>query len=508
MTTTDGVVLAVDQGTGSTKGIAVDHSGAIVATADCAIGQRYPAPGHVEQDAAEIAASVDTVLGELLDRLTATGLGDRPIVAVGLSTQRESALAWDRATGKPLGPMLGWQDRRTRERAEALRSDGVEDEVRRVTGLPIDPMFSALKLSWLLDDIDPDRRRADAGEIAVGTIDSWLVAHLCGQHRIETGNASRTQLLGLDAADWDVDMAALFGVPLAALPTVTASNTTIPITRHDRLAGVPIRGILGDSHAALFGHGVRAPGTLKATYGTGSSVMGLIAASGADPASTPVGTVRTIAWQLDDIDYAAEGNILSTGATLVWVADLLGIDTDELMALAELGPDDHGVDLVPAFAGLGAPWWDDRAVAVLSGFDLGTSRETIARAAAESIVLQVDDVVAAFDTGDRRRTGLMVDGGPTRNDWLMQLQSDLSSRTVTRPPVEGLSAFGAAHLAGAAAGIFDVDARLWESDDRSYFEAKLPRQTAAARRARWHDAVRRARHEPEPTCTDGERGVR
>jgi glycerol kinase len=483
------VVVAIDQGTSSTKVVVVDAAGAITASATVAVGQTHPRPGWVEQDAEEILASVLRALAE-----ATAGFGDR-IVGVGLSSQRESALAWDRATGTALGPVLGWQDRRTGGTAADLTEAGNGDLVRSVTGLPIDPMFSALKFGWLLDAVDPDRSRSRAGEICVGTVDSWLLFKLTGEHRIEAGNASRTQLLNLTTLDWDDRLLTLFGVPRAALPAIVASSA--PSAELLPGCGLPphtrVLAVMCDSHAALYAHGVRAAGAVKVTYGTGSSIMGLTDAAGSTSAG---GLVRTIAWQTDATAYAFEGNILSTGATMVWLGGLLGSTPAALFAQAEAAPADHGIDLVPAFAGLGAPWWDENAHALVIGLGLGSGAADLARAAAESIPLQIEDVLAAADADGARIDRILVDGGPAGNDWLMQLQADLSQRDVVRPDVAALSALGVAYLAGVQAGVWTDADVLALPRTVTTFTPELDADRSRHRRQRWLAAVAGARGLP------------
>jgi glycerol kinase len=478
------VVVAIDQGTSSTKAIAVNERGEIVASATVPLAQQHPRAGWVEQDAAEIAESVMTVIESV-----AADCG--PVVALGLSTQRESAVLWDRETGEPLGPVLGWQDRRTHPAAVALQDAGHDERVRALSGLPIDPMFSALKFAWLLDEVDPDRSRSLAGELAVGTVDSWLLFQLTGEHRIEAGNASRTQLLELAGVDWDESLLELFRVPRQVLPRVVPSTEASAPVRHPSLGPeVRVLGVLGDSHAALFAHGVREPGRVKVTYGTGSSIMGLEPEGG----RVATGLVRTIAWSDPQPALAFEGNILSTGATLVWLAELLGSTPGELMRLASSAPADHTVDLVPAFSGLGAPWWDEDATALVAGFDLGSGRAALARAAAESIVLQIEDVLSAADAGSGGRIHtVLADGGPASNDWLMQLQADLSQRTVVRPEISGLSALGAAYLAGTAVGFWTAERLLALPRASTTFSPAITATDAERRRARWNAAVARSR---------------
>ncbi len=484
----DALVVAVDQGTSSTKAIVVDASGSIVASATVPLSQSHPRQGWVEQDASEIFASVVTAIGDALAGATGT------VASVGVSSQRESAVAWDAATGQPLGPVLGWQDRRTAATAQALTAAGHGDAVRATTGLPIDPMFSALKFAWLLDQVDPDRSRSRAGQIALGTVDSWIVTRLTGEHRIETGNASRTLLLDLTTGDWDDAMLALFDIPREALPRVAASNEpSSAVVGIEALgAGVTIGGVLADSHAALYGHGVREPGAVKVTYGTGSSVLGLLA-DGREPGA---GLVRTVAWDIGSPVLAAEGNILSAGATLVWLSSVLSVEPSRLAAVAASTDDSDGVVLVPAFAGLGAPWWDDHAQGLITGLTLGTTADHLARAAFESIVFQVEDVLAAMDSGSGpggRINTILADGGPAANAWLMQLQSDVSQRAVRVPASAGLSALGAAYLAGCTAGVWDDQQVQSFAAGSSEYTAQISASDAATKHHRWSAAVARSR---------------
>lgn len=482
----ESLVLAIDQGTSSTKAVIVDGTGSVVARASVPLGQTHPAPGWVEQDPGELLESVKKAISQASAGVTGT------VVALGISSQRESAIAWDRRTGEPLGPVLGWQDRRTAGEAQRLQGLGLGAQVRGKTGLPIDPMFSALKFAWLLDAVDPDRKRSRAGEIALGTVDSWIVFSLTREHRIEIGNASRTLLLNIDTGDWDDSLLEIFGIPREALPRVVSSaELTGAVTGVAALpGGVPVTAVLADSHAALYGHGVREPGAVKVTYGTGSSIMGLLSPG----ASAGDGLVRTIAWSLGTPVQAFEGNILSAGSTVMWLAQVLSTTPDELSRLASSVTDSHGAYLVPAFAGLGAPWWDDEARGLLSGLTLGTSKAHLARAAFDSIVFQVEDVLAVADSCmDSRIQTILADGGPSANRWLMQCQSDISQREVVTSSVSELSALGVADLAGSSVG-------LWadgEAADSSRPDATIPPHLAAdealERRAAWLGAVARAR---------------
>jgi len=484
-TARDTLVVAIDQGTSSTKAVAIDSSGRAVARTSVPLGQMHPQPGWVEQDPLELLSSVKTALGKIASEVSGT------IASVGISTQRESAIAWDRASLEPLGPVLGWQDRRTSGEAQRLLEEGHGEKVRALTGLPIDPMFSALKFAWLLDSIDPDRSRSRAGGIALGTVDSWIVHALTGEHRIETGNASRTLLLDLDSGDWDDSLADLFRIPSQALPRIAASDEkTDPVTGVDGFpSGVAIAGVLADSHAALFGHGIREPGAVKATYGTGSSVMGLL-----PPQAKPGdGLVRTVAWDFGKPVQAFEGNILSTGATVKWLAQLLSTTPDELSALAERADGSSKVFLVPAFAGLGAPWWDDAARGIIVGLTLGSSREDLARAAFESVAFQIEDVLDVADAGGKRIQTILADGGPSANRWLMQVQADLSQRDVRPSTTADLSALGAAYLAGSSHGLWTDAEVTGFSESAETLHPALDADAAMDRRSAWLDAVARAR---------------
>lgn len=481
----DAHVIAVDQGTGSTRAVVVGPDGHAEQVAAVPLSVTSPRHGWVEQDPNDILDSVVSVLRTAGQHMTGSP------VCIGLSNQRESALAWDARTGEPLGPVLGWQDRRTVTRARQLQKT-VGGRIRHLSGLPVDPMFSALKIEWLLDEVDPDRSRASRGDIRVGTVDTWLVQQLTGTGQAETGNASRTQLLNVRTADWDDELLDIFNVPRQALaPVVSSDAPTAPVQGIGAgIDGLRITGVLGDSHAALFAHGVRAPGAVKATYGTGSSIMGLTAAE----VEGTSGLVETIGWQRKTVARAFEGNILSTGATLVWLGNVLEQSPAELAELARSVGDSGGVNLVPAFAGLGAPWWDGNAAAVIDGFDQSTTRAHLARAALECIPLQVEDVLARADTASGATIEtVLVDGRPCRNDWLMQLQADLSGRLVLRPHETGLSAVGAAHMAGLGAGFWaDADVESLRRPREEFAPS-----TAYARGARlesWRLAVGRSRH--------------
>jgi len=476
----DGLLLAIDQGTSATKAVVVDLSGRVQARASVPIQQQFPQPGWAEQDALEIWRSAQEAV-----RLALAEVNPSRVAAVGLSTQRESMLLWDRASGEPLGPLLGWQDTRGAAQCATLRAQGHAAKVRELTGLPLDAMFSASKASALLDVHDPDRARSRRGELCLGTVDSWLLWRIGGQHLIEAGNAARTQLLDITTRAWEPWLLDLFDVPVEALPRVVAS--TGPFVGCHDLAPlaptVPVTGVLGDSHAALFAHAGWQPGQVKVTYGTGSSVMTVTHS----PPGASAGVARTIAWELDEPAYALEGNIRSSGATLTWLAAMFASTPAQIAAVA--GPNSGGVVLVPAFTGLGAPWWDDQVRATITGISAGTRLEHLARAGLEAIAFQIEDVIVAAEEAGEAIDTILADGGPTTNVSLMQLQADTSGRHVATSQVAELSALGAAHVAGLGAG-------LWSQDDlerlprpHTGYEPSSTAPQRAERQRGWHAAV-------------------
>jgi glycerol kinase len=479
------LILAIDQGTSASKCVLVDAAGRIVARGQAPLGETHPAPGWVEQDLLAIWQSVCAAVRACLE-----GQDARAVVAVGIANQRETLGAWDGASGAPLAPALSWQDQRTAGLCAALRTEAVSALVRARSGLPLDPMFSAAKAKWLLDALDPDRTAARAGRIRLGTIDSWLLSRFSDEPLIEAGNASRTQLLGVLAGDWDDALLDLFGVPRAALPRVVGSTGPFPAVRGlpPLPDGVPLCAVMGDSHAALFAHGARGPGPVKATYGTGSSVMGLIAR----PQDLDPGLCLTIGWAMDRPAYAAEGNIRATGAALRWLATLFERTPE---ALAELGAQaaSGGVVLVPGFTGLGAPYWDDAAVGLLANLRLDTDLAALARAALDAIAQQIADVAEAMARSGSPVAELFADGGPSRNDALMQMQADLLGCPVVRAHDAELSALGVAHMAGLAIGLWSEAALAALPRPRDAFAPAMDEETRAARRAEWRRAVARAR---------------
>ncbi len=486
----DKYILSVDQGTSATKCVLIDAKGNIADRHASPLGETYPAPGWVDQDPEAIWQSVS---------LAAKGcLKDRDpgcVEAVAFSTQRESMLLWDRKTGTPVSPLVSWQDRRTVAECEAMQAAGHAPLVRERSGLPLDPMFSALKAKWLLDKYDPGRARAKAGELCLGTIDSFFLTRLGGDHITEAGNASRTQLLNVRRAAWDGDLLRIFNIPQSALPRVTRSNGPFPAVRGiDGLKdGTPVLGVLGASHAALFGPGAFKPGRVKATYGTGSSVMGLIDdASGLHP-----GICLTLGWDTGTPALAAEANIRSSGATLMWAAALFGLTAGEVAAEAErfAAGGGEGAVVIPGFNGLGAPWWDNNASGLISGLSLDSRRESLFLGALKSVPQQVADIVELLRAGGLRIERLSADGGPTRNAFLMQMQADLAGVPVACSRNAEISALGAAHLAGLGAGWWSrADLEALPRQGETYIPA-MPAERREAERARWRDALARAKSE-------------
>jgi glycerol kinase len=443
-------ILAIDQGTTNTKALVVTEEAGIIAQAACPTAVHYPQPGWAEQSGEVIWDSVVSVIRQAM-----AAAADHAIAAIGLSNQRESAMLWDAATGEPLGPCILWQCRRTSARCAELRASGREAEISRKTGLGLDPLFSATKLAWLLDAVPGARARAARGELRAGTVDSWLLWKLAGVHATDLGNASRTQLLSIASGTWDTDLAQLFDVPLDVLPVVRASDALFGETTGALAglpAGIPIHAVMGDSHAALFGHGIERPGRVKVTIGTGSSLMTLTPRS----VVSTHGLSSTIAWGIGaDVAYALEGNIAISGHTATFAAKLLGVaDQVTLCSLAGSVSDSGGVCFVPALAGIGAPHWRDNARGMISGMSLATQPGHIARAALEAIALQIGDVFAALEADlGHALDAISVDGGGSANAVLMQLLADVLDRPVERMEHPEASALGVARMAGRTVGL-------------------------------------------------------
>lgn len=481
-----GYILAIDQGTTGTKVMLFDHEVNVRARVYAEHGQHYPQPGWVEHDANEIWMTTHRLIGEALDH---AGILPTEVAAIGITNQRETIVVWDRKTGEPSGPAIVWQDRRTSDQCDELKARGLEEMIRAKTGLVIDPYFSATKLKWLLDHTDGARERAERGELAFGTVDSWLVYKLTGGsfHLTDHSNASRTMLYNLRTADWDEELLELFDIPRAMMPSIESSSAIYASTDPAVFFGarVPIAGIAGDQQAALFGQTCFAPGEAKNTYGTGSFVL---LHTGNEPAMNSEGMLTTVAWRIGDepVEYALEGAVFITGAAIQWLRDGLGIinAAEETEAMAASLSGNEQVYFVPALAGLGAPHWDPFARGCIVGLTRGTTRAHFARAALESICYQSKDVIDAMERASGiRLKEVRVDGGAVGNAFLMQFQSDILGVPVEVPSITETTSLGAAYLAGLAVGFWESRAELaakWRVADR--YEPKL----AAAERQRLH----------------------
>lgn len=488
------VVIAIDAGTTGVRAFAVDETGRPAGWSYREFTQHFPQPGWVEHDAAEIWQAVCATLAEVH-----AGLDGQAVAAVGITNQRETAVMWDRRTGAPRHRALVWQDRRTAARCDQLREAGHLDEVRRRTGLVLDPYFSATKLEWMLTEGGVQN---DA-DLAFGTIDSWVVWNLTGgpnggQHVTDPSNASRTLLYDIRERRWSESLADLFGVPFACLPAVRPSSGRYGVTAEGcgLPAGIPVSGIAGDQQAALFGQACFSPGMTKNTYGTGSFVLMNVGDACPEPVE---GLLASMAWELADgtVAYALEGAIFVTGAAVQWLRDGLGV----IREAAEIGPlaasidDAEGVYLVPAFAGLGSPYWDPYARGTIVGLTRGTGRAHLARAVVEAMAYQTRDVVDAMQAASGREvTALRADGGASVMDVLLQLQADQLHVPVARPVIQETTALGAAYLAGLAEGVWaDLDeiAGHWALD--AEFHPKAGRAGADARYKGWQRAVERSR---------------
>ncbi len=484
-------VLALDQGTTSSRAMLVDAEGRVTAVAGVELPQSYPRPGWVEHDPAQLLGTTLAAAGQVLGQ---SGVGPADLAAIGITDQRETTLLWRRSDGRPLHPAIVWQDRRTADRCARLREEGRADRVTDATGLLPDPYFSATKLEWLLDHVPGAREQAEAGELAFGTVDTWLLWHLTeGRvHRTDRTNASRTMLWSLREERWDPEMLALFRIPEALLPEVLPSAAEFGAETRITGRGVPVAGVAGDQQAALFGQAGWEPGLAKNTYGTGCF---LLLNTGGEPVRATHGLLSTAACAPDGgRAYAVEGSVFVAGAAVQWLRDGLGLvrDAAETEALARSVPDSGGVFVVPAFTGLGAPYWDPHARGTIVGLTRGTGRAHLVRATLEAIALQVCDVVDAMaESGGAPRT-LRVDGGASANDFLMQLQADLLGIPVERAAIRETTALGAAYLAGLGSGFWTRDdlSRLWRAD--RVFEPAMPDEERQALRAGWKRAVARA----------------
>ena len=488
-------ILALDQGTTSSRAILFDEAGAIAAVAQQEFEQFYPQAGWVEHDPVEILTSQLTCAVEALGRV---GARPRDVAAIGITNQRETANVWERATGKPIHPAIVWQDRRTAARCAELEESGVGESVSAKTGLVLDPYFSATKVAWILDNVEGARARAERGELAFGTVDSWLIWHLTSgtRHVTDVTNASRTLLFNMVKGEWDAELLRIFGVPESMLPEVVWSSERVgEVTTTLGLGGATIAGIAGDQQAALFGQLCWAAGEAKNTYGTGCFLLQHI---GTEFARSKHRLITTLAASASRrLEYAFEGSVFIGGAVVQWLRDNLKLigSSAEVEQLAAGVPDSGGLVMVPAFVGLGAPHWDTHAGGLLIGLRRDTTPGHIARAALESIAFQVADVLEAVESETTPLAALRVDGGAAVNNLMMQFQADVLGVPVVRPQVTETTALGAAYLAGLATGFWAGPEELRakrQNDTR--FEPKMTPQERAERRGRWRRAVERAKN--------------
>ena len=486
-------ILALDQGTTSSRAIVFDHAGSIVSVAQQEFRQIFPRPGWVEHDANEIWATQSSVAAEAILK---AGLTANAIAAIGITNQRETTVVWERATGKPIANAIVWQDRRTAAVCDKLKRAGKATLIRRKTGLVLDAYFSATKLQWLLNNIPGAKARAKRGELAFGTIDSWLVWQLTGGrvHVTDPSNASRTMLFNIRTGDWDGELLALFGIPRAVLPQVRTSSEVYGETTHFG-AAIPIAGIAGDQQAALFGQACTRPGMVKNTYGTGCFML---MNTGTKPVTSKNNLLTTVAWRIGNrTEYALEGSIFIAGAVVQWLRDGLGIikSARDVEALAAQVTDTGGVYLVPAFVGMGAPHWDPAARGLLAGLTRGTTAAHLARAALEGIAYQVADVLHAMEADAKiKLKELRVDGGASTNNLLMQFQANLLGVPVVRPRISETTALGAAYLAGLAVGYWKDQQEIaaqWQVDRR--FSAAMRGGERKRLTAGWQQALGRAK---------------
>lgn len=494
-------ILALDQGTTSSRAIVFDRTGAMRALAQREFRQHYPQPGQVEHDPIEIWQSQLEVAREALRN---AGLAAADIAAIGITNQRETTVVWERATGRPIAPAIVWQDRRTAPHCDALREAGHAETFRRIAGLELDAYFSGTKLAWVLANVPGARAAAERGELAFGTIDTWLVWQLTGGavHSTDPSNASRTLMFDIARGAWSDELLGLLDIPRSLLPTVSPSSGVVGKSLPEWLGGaIPIAGVAGDQQAATFGQACFTPGMAKNTYGTGCFMLMNV---GDKPVASSHRLLSTVGWTLADgaTDYLLEGGVFMAGATVQWLRDGLGIITrsEDVEPLAASVADTGDVFLVPAFTGLGAPHWDPYARGSLVGLTRGTTRAHIARAALEAIAFQSAELMLAMreDSGIAMQE-LRVDGGAARNDLLMQLQADALGVPVVRPRVTETTALGAASLAGLAVGLWQGQDQLTANWQRErVFEPAMSAEARETRMARWQQAVELARGWAQP----------
>ena len=484
-------ILALDQGTSSSRAIVFNHEGAICATAQQEFTQHFPQPGWVEHDPMEIWSSEAAVIAEAISRIGITG---KDIAAIGITNQRETTIVWDAETGAPVYNAIVWQDRRTSSFCDSLREQGWLDRIREKTGLIIDAYFSGTKIKWILDNVPGAREKAEAGRLRFGTVDSWLVWNLTrGEvHITDVSNASRTMLFNIHTLSWDKELLDLLGIPASMMPSARSSSEVYGHTKTTLFAHeVPIAGIAGDQQAALFGQMCTTPGSVKNTYGTGCF---LLMNTGEKPILSKNNLLTTVAWKIGDtVHYALEGSIFVGGSVVQWLRDGLGIirSSSEIEALAATVPDNGGVYFVPALTGMGAPYWDQYAHGVICGITRGTGAAHIARAALEGIAFQTMDIVGAMERdAGIRLSELKVDGGASRNNLMMQFQADILGTSVIRPQVTETTAMGACYLAGLAVGYWDSLDEIreqWKAE-RTFVPSGADMQ---ALKEGWNDAISR-----------------
>ncbi|MGH8808642.1 MAG: glycerol kinase GlpK [Noviherbaspirillum sp.] len=487
-------ILALDQGTTSSRAILFDHAGQLHGVAQQEFRQIFPHSGWVEHDANEIWASQLAVAQQVLKECS---ISAADIAGIGITNQRETVVLWDRRTGEPVANAIVWQDHRTAGLCDALREQGKAGVFQQKTGLVLDAYFSGTKLKWLLDNVAGARARAERGELAFGTVDAWLIYKLCGAHVVDTSNASRTLLFNIHSMQWDDELLRLLDIPGSLLPQVVPSSGVVGATKAELFGGaIPIAGIAGDQQAATYGQSCHRPGMAKNTYGTGCFML---MNTGKQAIASHNNLLTTVGWTIGrQTDYMLEGSVFNAGAAVQWLRDGLGIiqNSAEVEALAASVPDTGGVFFVPAFAGLGAPYWDAYARGTMVGISRGTTKAHIARATLASIAYQSADVLEAMQKDAAiELTELRVDGGAARNDLLMQFQADVLGVPVVRPVVTETTALGAACLAGLAVGFWDSQEEIaarWRVQRR--FEPAMPADERQQRLATWRRAVQRAQH--------------
>lgn len=486
-------ILALDQGTSSSRAIVFDHEGRICATAQKEFPQHFPKLGWVEHDPKDIWSSEASVIAEAI---TSMGINGLNIAGIGITNQRETTIVWDAETGEPVYNAIVWQDRRTSEYCDRLKEQNLTGFIREKTGLIIDAYFSATKIRWILENVPGARVRAEAGKLRFGTVDTWLLWNLTrGEcHMTDVSNASRTMLFNIHTLNWDEDLMKLFGIPMSMLPEVHSSSEIYGYTKTTIFAHkVPVAGIAGDQQAALFGQMCTTPGSVKNTYGTGCF---LLMNSGTKPITSSHNLLTTIAWKIGDtVNYALEGSIFVGGSVVQWLRDGLGIikSSSEIESLAMTVPDNGGVYFVPALTGLGAPYWDQYAKGTICGLTRGTTAAHIARAALEGIAFETMDIVNAMEhDAGIKLAELKVDGGASRNNLMMQFQADILGTKVIRPKVTETTAMGACYLAGLATGYWDsLDdiKRQWNAD--KMFEPLAPAEKVLKLKEGWANAIGR-----------------